>query len=160
MNSCEIEIAVATQFNPRMNLIVPNVSWGLNFNYELDLIIVTQNQYAWEVEIKISLSDLRAEKRKHFLAHTSDKIKRLYFAVPYYLEDKAMALIPKRAGLLSINEKLVASLVKAPEINTNARKLKEDEISKLGKLAAMRIWSLKEKLLKLKKKEILKKEKK
>ena len=62
MNSCEIEIAIAKHFNTRVNLIVPNIYWGLGFDYELDLIIVTQSHYAWEVEIKTSISDLKAEK--------------------------------------------------------------------------------------------------
>ena len=155
MNSCEIEIAVAEHFNSRTNLIVPNVHWGLNFNYELDLIIVYQSHYASEVEIKISISDLKAEKRKRPGAHYSNKIRRLYFAVPYNLKDESMDLIPERAGLLSVNLVKgfwVVSLEKAPKINTSARKLEEWEVNRLRELAAMRIWSLKEALLKEKKK--------
>ena len=151
MNSCEIEIAVARHFGAEMNLIVPNIF----FHYELDLIIVNQRHYAWEVEIKTSISDLKAEKKKSPLAHISDKIKRLYFAVPDNLTEKSMALIPERAGLLrvvNINGRLVVCLEKAPQTNKNARKLTEKEMIKLGKLAAMRIWNLKESLLKEKRK--------
>ena len=155
MNSCEIEIAVARHLNYATNLIVPNVYWGLNFKYELDLIIVYPSHYASEVEIKVSISDLKAEKNKSSYAHESDKIKRLYFAVPYNLKDKSIALIPERAGLLSVNLVKgfwVVSLEKAPRINKSARKLSEEEINKLRELAAMRIWNLKEALLKEKKK--------
>ena len=155
MNSCEIEIAVARHFNYRTNLIVPNVYWGLRFDYELDLIIVYQSHYASEVEIKISISDLKAEKRKRPGAHYSNKIRRLYFAVPYNLKDKSMALIPEKAGLLSVNIVKgfwVVSLEKAPRINKSARKLEEREVNKLRELAAMRIWNLKEALLKEKRK--------
>jgi hypothetical protein len=49
MHAGDIEIAVARHFNPRQKLIVPNVSWGLGFHYELDLLVVTQSRYAWEV---------------------------------------------------------------------------------------------------------------
>ena len=155
MNSCEIEIAVARHFDYRANLIVPNVYRGLNFKYELDLIIVYPSYYASEVEIKVSISDLKAEKNKSSYAHESDKIKRLYFAVPYNLKDKSIALIPERAGLLSVNLVKgfwVVTLEKAPRINKSARKLEEWEVNRLRELAAMRIWSLKEALLKEKRK--------
>ena len=152
MNSCEIEVAIARHFNPRMNLIIPNVSWGLNFPYELDMIIVTPRHYAKEIEIKVSIPDLKADKRKRW-AHTSDKVRQLYFAVPDNLKDKSISLIPERAGLLTVKiveDFWVVSLVKAAKINKSARKLNEEEIIKLGNLAAMRIWNLKESLLKQK----------
>ena len=143
----KIEIAVARHFNPRMNLIVPNIFWGLGFNYELDLIIVTQSNYAWEVEIKISISDLKAEKKKNCFAHCSNKIRRLYFAIPDYIQKDAILLIPDKAGLLTVDRNLRVGIIRAPKINKTARKLSETEIKKVSELAAMRIWFLKEKLL-------------
>ena len=147
MRCIEIEIAIARHLNPRMNLIVPNVWWGFGLNYEADLVVVKPSGYAWEVEIKISVSDLKAEKNKRH-AHNSNKFKRLYFAVPFKMQEQAQALIPERSGLFVVNDDLEVLLVKAPKVNRYAKKLRSDEIQKLQSLAAMRIWSLKEVILK------------
>lgn len=152
MNSYEMELALARHFNPRINLIVPNVYWGLGFNYELDLIIITQSHYAWEVEIKTSISDLKAEKKKKFFAHCDNRIRRLYFAVPDHIHKEAISLIPEKAGLLIVNEALQVNTIRPPKINKSAKKMSEAEIKKLYELSAMRIWSLKEKLLRISKK--------
>ena len=151
LNAGDIEVAIARFFNPRMNLIVPNVSWGLNFLYELDLIIVKSSGYAWEVEIKTSISDLKAEKNKRSYAHCSNRIKRLYFAIPDYIQEKAIDLIPERAGILIVNStNLRVKLIRTPKLNMKCVKLTDQEQIKLRELAAMRIWSLKEALLRQK----------
>jgi len=146
-NSSDIEIALVRHLNPRMNLIVPNVYWGLGFNYEIDLMIVKPSGYAWEIEIKTSISDLKAEKKKRSSAHCSNRIKRLYFAIPENIKEKALPLIPDKAGLFIIRENYKVTLIKAPKINTKARKLNEKEIKKLHELISMRIWNLKEQIL-------------
>jgi len=148
MNSKEIELAVAREFNTRINLIVPNVFWGLGFNYELDLMIVTKAHYAYEVEIKISISDLKAEKKKKPWAHHDKRIKGLYFAIPDDLKEKAIPLIDKNAGILTVygncHDGLHCSILRKPTINNNARKLTDTEMRKLYSLCAMRVWNLKE----------------
>jgi hypothetical protein len=156
LHSGDIEIMIARHLNPRLNLIVPNVSWGLG-SYEKDLLVLTPNGYAWEIEIKVSKSDLIADKKKTH-GHYSNLIKRLYFAVPEYLEKDALLHIPERAGLFIItnpftkNGKYIDSyvnLVKAPLINTKATKLSDKQIKKLYELSAMRLWSLKEVIYRL-----------
>lgn len=126
---------------------MPNVSYGLNI-HEVDLLVISHSGYATEVEIKISVADLKADLRKSH-GHRSNKIKYLYFAVPLELQEKALELIPERAGLIVIipnkyNNDWYANIIKAPIVNKQARKLTEKELLKLGSLAAMRIWSLKE----------------
>jgi len=63
MTSKEIEILVADYFNYRANLIVPNVSWGLGV-HECDILVLTKAGYAWEVEIKTSVADVKADLKK------------------------------------------------------------------------------------------------
>lgn len=150
MHSGEIEVALANYLNPRMNLIVPNISWGLDL-YEIDLLVLTQSQYAWEIEIKTSLSDLKADNNKKH-GHYSNKIKRLYFAVPEELQEEALKHIPERAGLFIVSESMHVRLIKAPKLNMRARKFNAEEINHLYKLAAMRLWSLKERIYRLQKK--------
>lgn len=151
MHTGEIEVSIARYFGTRTNLIVPNVFWGLGFPYEIDLLVVTPKKYAYEIEIKVSLSDLKADlKKKH--QHYSEKIKRLYFAIPEELKDKALLLIPERAGLFIITKSFThnghlirenVSLIKNPKQNNTARPLTDKEIFKLYELAAMRMWNLK-----------------
>jgi hypothetical protein len=151
MHSGDIEIALANHLGTNCNLIVPNISYGLGFHYELDLLVVTKSGYADEIEIKISKSDLKADAKKEH-GHHSEKIKRLYFAVPKFMEEYALKNIPKRAGLFIINEKngfIYVTCVKVADRNKTARKLNEKEINHLYELVALRMWSLKRALYSL-----------
>lgn len=159
MHAEQVEIAVAKRFGYRRCIIVPNVSWGLNFGYELDMLIVSPTGYATEVEIKVTKSDLKADKNKRH-QHDSIRIQKLYFAVPAILKDDALEIIPQKAGLIIVKANqeihlprnriyeigITAEIVKSSIINKDAGKLCEKELIKLGHLAAMRIWSLKERL--------------
>lgn len=153
MHSGDIEYALAQHLNTRQNLIVPNISWGLGFSYEIDLLVVTPNNYAWEIEIKISKKDLKADiKKKH--GHYNIKIKRLYFAVPLQLKEDALLLIPERAGLFIVYDSGRVELIKPPTINLNAQPLTTKEIDHLYKLSMMRMWSFKRKLYYLQRNKI------
>lgn len=143
----DIEIAVADFFDWKRNLIVPNVWWGIGLNHEADLLIVTASGYATEVEIKVSLNDLKADAKKKNPEHLSEKIKRLYFAVPIQLRDIVKHHIPNAAGIL-VAERYSESFCKIyidrlPKSNKCAERLSIKDISKLRDLAAMRIWTLK-----------------
>ena len=156
MTSNEIEICLANHFGYRQNQIVPNVSYGLGL-HEVDLLIVSKSGYCTEIEIKVSISDLKADfKKEHH--HKSKKIKYFYYAIPEELKEKALPLIPEHAGLivvkahtLNVWEASYCSIVKSPIVNKNARTLTSDELIKLGHLASMRIWTLKEHLKKIRK---------
>jgi hypothetical protein len=152
MHAGDMEVILARHFNPRVNFIVPNVFWGLNFRHELDLLIVRPSLWATEIEIKVTFSDLKADKKKAH-CHGSEKIRELYFAVPEKLRVKALELIPENAGLLVVlDESKFGSrveVVKLAKVNKFARRFTPVEIKKLGELAAMRLWSLKEVIYRL-----------
>jgi hypothetical protein len=74
--------------------------WGLR--YEADLVIVTPSGYAYGVEIKTNISDLRREKYKKSCAHNSQIFSKLYFAVPRDME-KYIGEIRADAGVF-VNE--------------------------------------------------------
>jgi hypothetical protein len=138
-----VEVAVAKYFNPRRNLIVPNVWWGLGFNYELDLVVLTKCGYAYEVEIKVSRQDIKADLKKSH-GHSSKRISRLYFAVPSELSDDKN--IPEDAGILSIslNADGRYGVRKIREAKRkDARIFTDKERLKLAELGTMRIWKLK-----------------
>jgi hypothetical protein len=100
LSSGQMEIAVMRYFNPRLNICVPNISWGLDL-HECDMLVLTPSGIAYEVEIKVSRADLLKDKSKSH-GHYNKKIGRLYFCVPAALADFAMQHIPERAGLLTV----------------------------------------------------------
>ena len=151
----EIEAAVVKYFDPRRCCIVPNVWWGLNLNHECDLFVLTKTGYAYEVEIKTSKSDIKADLKKAKIAgnydkywHDSKKIHKLYFAIPAKLEN-CIDLIPNRAGILIVGTTGTIVKLREAKLNPDARKLNEKEILKLAHLGTMRIWTLKAALLSL-----------
>ena len=143
LKTIDIEIAVAIYFNIRVNLIVPNISWGL-FLHECDLLILTPAGFAWEIEIKITKADLIKDKEKKH-KHYNSKIKSLYFAIPDYLKH-CIEYIPKRAGIILVNERLHCETFRKPETNKNARKFSLNERYHMARLGSMRIWRLKKKI--------------
>jgi len=176
ITTLEMECVLARNFDRRTNLIVPNVSWGM-FHYELDLVVLTPSGYATEIEIKVSKSDLKKDKEK-FHNHENDMIKTLYFAIPEYIDsDFALTQIPYHAGLLVVYEVEIGSYqdvksteeyskilsgeieipkkiikrvkeIKKPVIKNNPYKWNDKERYELSRLGSLRIWGLKEKLIK------------
>lgn len=158
IKTIDMEISVMAFLNYRQNTIVPNVSWGL-FIHECDLLILTKSGYLWEVEIKVDKYDLIKDKEKRH-KHCNDKLRRLYFAIPDYLEDE-ISYIPERAGIILVNTKNYRHfkqgmsykhncyLLRYPKENTTAKKVGSEEILKIAQLGAMRIHTLKRKISKL-----------
>ncbi len=147
ITTAEMEVRVANYLNTRRNLIVPNVSWGMNV-HECDLLVLTNAGWLWEVEIKISKADLKKDLQKYH-RHDSPLIKRLYFAIPDYLQD-CIELVPDRAGIIVVNTEAGRSwrgVWKHREArNHGGRKMTDAERYRLARLGALRIWSLKRKL--------------
>jgi len=151
MTAPEIELAIAEWFNPRQNIIVPNVSWGM-FAHECDLLVLTKSGYAYEVEIKVNKYDLIRDKfKKH--GHKTSITKRLYFAIPEALKTE-ISHIPEYAGIIIVKQEGYAKrgwfpsrieVLREP-IEQNARKFTEAEKFNLARLGTMRIWTLKKKL--------------
>lgn len=167
INTAEMEIAVAKMFNPRVNLVIPNVHWGFLW-YEADLIIITKGGYLYEVEIKISKSDLKKDLEKRH-KHDSKYIKYLYFAIPQKLE-KFINYIPDKAGIISVHKREIkkynsyefrswenleteiitcCNVIRQPKKLYNY-KIDDKERYRLARLGALRIWNLKSKIIKTK----------
>lgn len=146
MNCLEMEIAIFREFNPRRNLIVPNVSWGLLL-HEIDILVLRPSGVAIEIEIKVSKSDLIADKSKDH-AHNSDKISMLYFAVPSNLLVYSEH-IPSHAGIIEVREDGVCRYYRNAEEKSKYRFTQEERFQ-LARLGTMRISSLKNKIFQLK----------
>ncbi len=156
----DMEVAVAYYFSPRLNLIVPNVSWGM-FGHEVDLCVLSPAGYATEVEIKVDRADLIKDKEKRH-GHRSTLIKYLYFAIPEHLE-KDIEHIPERAGIIVVkwnapwddriySGRLIkgwwsCKKIREAKVNTKCKWTDKQRLDLL-RLGAMRIWGLKTKLQK------------
>lgn len=148
-----MELAIAEYFNVRQNLIVPNVSWGFGI-HECDLFLVTKSGFCYEIEIKVTKSDLLvdAKKRHH---HLSPKIRKLFFAIPEYLVD-TIPRIPAAAGILVISIrgenllKFSCQQVRGALVNPCAVPLSAEQRFDIARLGALRIWTLKKKIREMK----------
>lgn len=141
-------------WNPRADLMVPNVSWGL-LDYEADFIIMTPNGYLTEIEIKRSFEDFKADfKKDHH--HDDERIYHFYYCVPESIKDKVMGFLDEnfkygmhKPALLTYDN--IGGIRKETYgysgacRNKRARKLFLEEQFKLAKLAAFRYWSDEEK---------------
>lgn len=147
-STLELEVAIVRQYDIRKHIIVPNVSWGANI-HECDLLMLSKSGYATEVEIKVSLSDLKKDfKKKH--KHDSDKIKYLWYCVPDYHKDIALELIPETAGLLlaqRIGYHTHIYHLRESTARVNCKKWSDEEMMNVMRLGCMRIWNLKSSML-------------
>ena len=156
LTTAEMEVALATWFNYRLNLIVPGVHWGLNM-HECDLLVVSKAGYCTEVEIKISRSDLRADQKKRH-GHRCARIKYLYFAVPEKLEAAALEFAPSRAGIITVRPSMHygdprndhsprCKRIREPEVTYKPQPMPDSERYKVARLGALRIWGLKRRVI-------------
>jgi len=147
----EMEVALMNYLNVRVNLIVPNLSWGL-INYEADIVSLSKSSYVTEIEIKISKSDLRADFNKR-IQHDSTYFKYFYYAVPLGMKDFALDIIPERAGLFIVrrhnDDERVLKVEKVRDAKENPmhKKWSDKDRMKLAELGCMRILGLKRKLI-------------
>jgi len=158
MKTLDVELAMMVHMGFRKNLIVPNVSWGMNLGgrvlHECDLLVLSKAGYATEVEIKVSKSDLIKDKDK-LHNHEHPYIKNLYFAVPERLKDVALDHIPERAGLYVVYKNkwgsVYVGMEKKARSRANAVKWSFEDRYNLARLGAIRIFGLKDKIRDLKK---------
>lgn len=135
-------------FNFRKYNVVANLSFGF-LDYEADLFAMNNNGYCTEIEIKISVADLKndldKDKFKNRLFH-SDLVKNFYYAMPISIWDKIKESPPiiSYAGVYVIHQTGRVSLVKKCIPNKNSRKLSLEEQLKLLRLGNMRYWTRRE----------------
>lgn len=162
MTTPEMEKLIYTYFESGSLAIVPKVTknngwldtevnpviWKNIVNHECDMLIVTKNHYLTEVEIKISLSDLKADfKKKH--QHKDENIKNFYYAFPEEIKEKAIKLIPEEAGILIAVKKYLNSgyeyrdieCYRKPKINKEAKPINDIVLSRIYRLGYLRYWN-------------------
>jgi hypothetical protein len=127
-------------FNWRQSVIVPNVSYGMNINYEIDLLVVSNSLYCHEIEIKVTKQDIKADFTKR-IYHNANFVKLFSYAVPEDL--KYCEYLPDDCGLIVVPNNIKRPyLLCPPKINKQAKKLTIEQYLKLIKLCNCRMWSL------------------
>ena len=126
----------------------------MGLHYEADLVVVTRARCAYEVELKVSKADLKADAKKRHI-HNGSIFKGLWFAMPENIYEPE--LVPDRAGVLLVydykyfnygtqQEEIAPNRVRVErKPKTKNVKLTEKQYIKLLELMAMRVWKLKEK---------------
>ena len=153
----EMEVAIANYFGTRKHITVPNVSWGF-FNHECDLFLIRKSGYGFEVEIKRSKSDMMADfKKKHGHKDRKNRIVQLYYAFPEELLPKVKDLVPEDCGIITVQynewtERPYASMHRDAKRRKGAKPLTQKEQLQIARLGTLRIWTLKDKLNKMKRK--------
>jgi hypothetical protein len=150
ITATEIELALVNFFDSRRNFVIPNVSWGFRrLSYEIDVMVVTQSLYAYDIEIKVSASDLKRDQDKHKWNYCLEQhyFRKSYFAMPETMS-QYQDLVPAHAGifLVSYNSRRSwydAKVVREPVTDKLAKKVSESELTQLGRLTMMRMWDLK-----------------
>ena len=148
MTECDIQAELGCYYGvDKGQIVVPNALLG---PYEADFITITKSDYLIEVEIKISISDFRADfKKKHY--HDCPEVNALYYAFPKELYEKHKAEMEELcdkvgAGIILIRAGEYSSffdkIAKKPKLRKVApltvyQKLK---FAKLGCLRWPSIW--------------------
>ena len=146
MNALDIELALVDFFGSRKFVMVPNVSFGLGLNYEADLMVLTPTDFLYEVEIKVTKSDMKADLKKH-KAHSSIYVKRLYYAFPENLLNTALEILPEEAGLFVAhtqnNGSVYVKLKRKPVDRKDCKPMPVIKQFQLARLGVLRMWVLK-----------------
>jgi hypothetical protein len=146
MTATNIAVALTRPDGPfpyRRYVVVPNVSFGMGLNHEADLLAMSAAGVCTEVEIKISVADLRRDslKRKWHRWSGPCIIRRIYFTAPEAMEAALIEHAPKFAGIYVVTESGGWRLVRRAIDNRLARKLDDRERFQLARLGAMRYWT-------------------
>lgn len=147
----EREIAMAlTQplslFDRRRYLCVPNVSWGMNLTHECDVLAVTAAGYAHEIEIKVTLFDLKRDAGKNH-HHSSSLIKCLWFAGPEKLGPALLEHAPPGSGVVVVVDEGTRPRCHVLRIATprpQHRRVTPHQRYQLARLGCIRYWDARE----------------
>jgi hypothetical protein len=144
MTARDIELSLATWMFPYWKWLIVSRTYQI-VGHECDILAVTQAGYAHEVEIKVSLSDVKADlKKEHRHGDGDNRIKCFWFALPADLIEKAEPFIPQRAGIILIShygdcgER--AKIYRKPTVNRQALPWSFNDRFILARAGLFRYW--------------------
>ena len=111
MTSDTIKACIANYYRyQRQCPIVALEAWNYRYpNYQPDVLVVDKQNRLIEIEVKVSLTDFKADrKKKIWQVRRMDPNEwpwQVYFAVPDHLIEKVQPELPAGCGLLEISSK-------------------------------------------------------
>lgn len=142
-----VQNLIANHFGIRNNIVVPNLYWGIDgIYYEIDLAVVSKKGYLREIEIKLTVQDLKRDAKKMH-NHDSKRVSEVCYAIPEKLL-KHLNLIPEKAGIIVIYNSGKVEVLSRGKLNRKAEKLNQEEILHLYQLINIRYWNLRSKIYK------------
>ena len=158
----EMELLIYEYFEKSSHVIVPKFSRINTVKYkdktkhlgyrsekivthECDMLAVTKNKFLYEIEIKISVSDFKADfKKKH---NHEGNIKQFYYAVPHYILDKIEDLVPEETGILiaecnddNFNKSWKLKKYKNAKNNKLATPIDDEKLNKIFRIGYLKYW--------------------
>ena len=128
---------LARHFGGSGNMVFPNVHLC---GGEMDLAVITKAGYLWEIEIKRSVADWRADERKSKWSASSRKyVTRFFYAVPPEIVDKQPSFVADDTGLLEIDQNHVRTVRDARR--RKGPKLEPPQIQRLLMSTYYRFWN-------------------
>lgn len=130
------QLLLASTFNWFHNRIFPNVHFR---ECEMDLAVVTRARRLWEIEIKLTASDWRADEHKRKWAGTSRRyISRFFYAVPAELAENIPAFVPSTTGIIVLGDWYAPTV--RPAKLMQAEKITDDQMWRLYESTYNRFW--------------------
>lgn len=154
-----VALAVASSLFPwRRHIVVPNLSWGMGIGWEIDLGALSSANWLTEVEIKVSLADLRRDAGKWRHQYEAQPgyqsfTRKKFIAMPLDIWNKKwhpnyeFPEIPAGVGIITVEGGIVCDKAKITVVAKpipNARKLTDSERDQMLRLGYLRYWSLRE----------------
>lgn len=101
----KIQRLLRSKYLSTSKYIIENI-YFFKHNWESDMFILKTNGYVYEIEIKISISDFKADRKKdekhNTLANGGLRPNKFFYCLPKEIADKVE--IPKYAGLIVVTE--------------------------------------------------------
>lgn len=155
MLTSEIELALFHYCFKKNKAILPRVKRGYIVNHECDMLLCSKNNYLTEIEIKVSIADIKADlKKKH--GHNDDRLKKVIFCIPKELLKKAEEIIPQEFGIWTVEYKevtvyhfyeskkefqyIIKEFRKA-QTKKDVQKVSEEVVLEMWRLSSLRYWA-------------------
>jgi hypothetical protein len=137
MTEADIQQALVRYFDWQRNRCYVNIYVG---GWESDFAVVTKAGYLYDVEIKISLADWKAEQHKDkfkpgWVGQNHRKlVSRMFYAVPAELVQRVPEFVPAETGLLSVSPPLDRRYHSKVELVRPAKRLEAKALSEKKQL--------------------------
>jgi hypothetical protein len=133
MNETKLQRLIRSKYHQTSKIIIENI-YFFSYDWESDVFIVKNNGYIYEVEIKISLSDFKAdlkkvEKHRQLKEQSGFIPNKFFYCTPkglLKLED-----IPEYAGLIETDSLCTENTKEAPFLHKNKISYHEKLTTKL-----------------------------